>query len=174
MLRKRCAILVRAAAFFAAFVFSFLLPFTSDKAFSIVCFWSSLTKNIKGFAKLVENPTSVLFDITAIKYTFRDKYNKVIPSSKEKKRFSERLQRDNIDIGNILDFWSNYTWLMSNMLIFIIPMASFLWVYESVTRYPDEGRELGIKFQNLEVYKHQKPILNHLERYIYSPIRFSL
>lgn len=123
-------------------------------------------KNIEGFAKLVEHPASVLFDITAIKYSFRQKYNKVIPSSKEKKRFSERLQRNNIKIEDILDFWSNYTWLMSNMLIFIIPLASFLWVFESVTRYPDEGRQIGIKFQDLEVYKHQKPILNHLEKYI--------
>jgi len=133
-----------------------------DKAESI----KRCQKEIGAIADMVDNPLSPLFEIKILKSTAKTNYDKIIPNLKERENFKERLQKDHIDIEEIFDFWGDYTWLIFNLFIFLISLSSYLWAFESITRYPDEGRKLGLKFNEFEIYRHQKPLLYHLEKYI--------
>jgi hypothetical protein len=123
-------------------------------------------KNIKGMANFVEDPTSLLHQLDLIKPSMKKKYERFFPSEKERKNFRQRLKQDNIEIEDVLNYFGDYSWLLSNLLVFIIPLSTQLWIFESVTRYPDEGRNVDRNFSELEAFKSQKPIIRHLEVYI--------
>lgn len=91
-------------------------------------------------------------------------YEKIPPG--ERKKFQNKLNTPGMNFDNVMKEIGTVFWLYTNFIFILFPLSTTTWVFESITRYPDERRKLKTEIKDLKINQNFNLIITRLEEYI--------
>ena len=115
--------------------------------------------------KLVLEIASRIGDSKEFKKKISKMYNDDLPKG-ERRKLANFLSSYNLNMEKVFDIMGEICWILASFLLVIILLLMHIWPFESITRYPDEKRNIKKEFNEFMLYKHFNEILTFLESYV--------
>jgi hypothetical protein len=119
---------------------------------------------IKFLIKNIEDGPPLMKSSTKWYDAIMEGYEKINPS--ERKKLNSSLKKSGFDFDVEVKRTGTMFWIFINFIYILFPLSITCWVFESITRYPDERRNIDFDLEDLELVQNFEIISGKLTEYL--------